>query len=241
MAGTTLKNLGLDHGTIEDDLINVQGGFIDLARASKQTEAISTLLDQTNNWIAARDSGRRMSRFKFRLRRQPRHRPIQRRRIRTPPPLGPSARSGPPKRVEASAQAQAAPLKQASSEWLPVIIVAVPVGLMVAAVHLLDLALYRRAQGRVAGRIKEIKSKAVDVMDRLDGLKERLKLMPTLDRIQAADDRRDAGALYRRQRPAGQALGWVASCHGRARKGAEAGGAIGLAAYRKRRWPRPRS
>ena len=39
--------------------------------------------------------------------------------------------------------------------------------------------LYRRAQGRVAGRIKEIKSKAVDVMDRLDGLKERLKLMPT--------------------------------------------------------------
>ncbi len=39
--------------------------------------------------------------------------------------------------------------------------------------------LYRRAQGRVAGRIKEIKSNAADVMDRLDGLKERLKLMPT--------------------------------------------------------------
>ena len=39
--------------------------------------------------------------------------------------------------------------------------------------------LYRRAQGRVAGRIKEIKSKAADVMDRLDGLKERLKLMPS--------------------------------------------------------------
>ena len=39
--------------------------------------------------------------------------------------------------------------------------------------------LYRRAQGRVAGRIKEIKSNAADVMDRLDALKERLKLLPT--------------------------------------------------------------
>ena len=72
-----------------------------------------------------------------------------------------------------------APLKQASSEWLPVIIVAVPVGLMVLAFVFWIWHLYRRAQGRVAGRIKEIKSKAADVMDRLDGLKERLKLMPT--------------------------------------------------------------
>ena len=59
------------------------------------------------------------------------------------------------------------------------IIVAVPVGLMVLAFIGWIWHLYRRAQGRVAGRIKEIKSKAADVMDRLDGLKERLKLMPT--------------------------------------------------------------
>ena len=59
------------------------------------------------------------------------------------------------------------------------IIVAVPIGLMVVAFVGWIWHLYRRAQGRVAGRIKEIKSKAADVMDRLDGLKERLKLMPT--------------------------------------------------------------
>ncbi len=38
---------------------------------------------------------------------------------------------------------------------------------------------YRRAHSRVAGRIKEVKSKAVDVMDHLDALKERLTLLPT--------------------------------------------------------------
>ena len=63
-------------------------------------------------------------------------------------------------------------------------IVAVPLGLMVVAFLGWIWHLYRRAQGRVAGRIKEIKSNAADVMDRLDGLKERLKLMPTSTEFQ---------------------------------------------------------
>ena len=70
-------------------------------------------------------------------------------------------------------------LKEGRSEWLPVIIVGVPILAMVAALLGWIWLLHSRAQGRVAGQIKEIKSKAVDVMDRLDALKERLKLMPT--------------------------------------------------------------
>ena len=38
---------------------------------------------------------------------------------------------------------------------------------------------YRRTRSRVGAQIKEVRSKAVDVMDRLDALKERLKLLPT--------------------------------------------------------------
>ncbi len=38
---------------------------------------------------------------------------------------------------------------------------------------------YRRTRSRLGDRIKEVRSKAVDVMDHLDALKERLKLLPT--------------------------------------------------------------
>ena len=41
--------------------------------------------------------------------------------------------------------------------------------------------LHRRARGRLDQRIKEVRSHATDVMDRLDALKERLKLLPAMD------------------------------------------------------------
>ena len=40
---------------------------------------------------------------------------------------------------------------------------------------------HRRTRGRLDQRIKEIRSRATDVMDRLDALKERLKLLPASD------------------------------------------------------------
>ncbi len=40
---------------------------------------------------------------------------------------------------------------------------------------------HRRARGHLDQRIKEVRSRATDVMDHLDALKERLKLLPTTD------------------------------------------------------------
>ncbi|HZW31691.1 MAG TPA: hypothetical protein VFF52_13345 [Isosphaeraceae bacterium] len=40
---------------------------------------------------------------------------------------------------------------------------------------------HRRAQSRVQNRLKEIRSKTTDLMDRLDALKERIKLLPATD------------------------------------------------------------
>ena len=60
---------------------------------------------------------------------------------------------------------------------------AIFLGVLAAAIALAALFWkwnrHRRTRDRLAGRLKEIRSKAVEVMDRLDGLKERLKLLPT--------------------------------------------------------------
>ena len=183
--GTYLVNrLGLHGDRVERDLIPV---FLPLAHESRYTEAIASLLDATNNWIAARDSetpyvavqvpaskvGRSGTGDSEALQKQ--HR-LYRPRLRRAPM---SSREGPSRDIASTSPAPPVPVKSSSSEWLPVVIVAVPIGLMVVAFVGWIWHLYRRAQGRVAGRIKEIKSNAADVMDRLDGLKERLKLMPT--------------------------------------------------------------
>ena len=47
---------GLHGDRVENDLINAKGGFVDLAREGRLADAISSLLDATNNWIAARDN-----------------------------------------------------------------------------------------------------------------------------------------------------------------------------------------
>ncbi len=176
--GTFLSNkLGLHRARIDRDLIPV---FIPLAKEGRYTDAISALLDATNNWIAARDSETPYVAVQ-----------VPASKSAGPPsktsqkiPIAPadSRKSSNLQPVEPDRRVvttEPAPLKQGSSEWLPVIIVAVPVGLMVLAFIGWIWHLYRRAQGRVTGRIKEVKSKAADVMDRLDALKERLKLMPT--------------------------------------------------------------
>jgi hypothetical protein len=176
--GTYLSDhLGLRRTQIDRDLIPA---FIPLARDDRYTEAISALLDATNDWIAARDSETPFVAVQVPASKSPgaSSRTAQKTPIaRADLPKSSDLQSAEPDRRIVTTEP--APLKQASSEWLPVIIVAVPVGVMVLAFAFWIWHLYRRAQGRVAGRIKEIKSKAVDVMDRLDALKERLKLMPT--------------------------------------------------------------
>src|SRR5262249_2317878 len=81
--------------------------------------------------------------------------------------------------VEARSQPAALPVRS-SPDWMTGLLVIVPI---VAAIGLLVVgALWwgsRRSRSRLGGRIKEVRSKAVDGMDRLDGLKERLKLLPT--------------------------------------------------------------
>lgn len=55
----------------------------------------------------------------------------------------------------------------------------ISVSVVVAAVFGLLWFLQRRARGHLDQRIKAVRSKATDVMDRLDQLKERIKLLPT--------------------------------------------------------------
>ena len=134
--GATLRNrFGLSARTVEGELI--QRIFIPLAEEGKYPEAISALLDATNQWIAARDS-----------------------KTAAIPVTGVTA-------------------KPSSSAWFPTIVL----GVVVLAIGLIGLVwawvVHRRSRDRVGARLKEIKSQAVEVMDRLDGLKERLKLLPT--------------------------------------------------------------
>ena len=100
---------------------------------------------------------------------------------------------------------------------------------------------YRRTRSRVGGRIKEVRSKAVDVMDHLDALKERLKLLPTSPEFREPMAGETAGALSIGQAEERQALGRLAANHGGSRQGPEAGGSVGLTVLARRRWPRPKS
>jgi hypothetical protein len=61
--------------------------------------------------------------------------------------------------------------------------IGVGVGLLaiIMAVGALVWLVHQQVRGRVARRIKEVRSKATDLMDHLDALKERLKLLPATD------------------------------------------------------------
>jgi hypothetical protein len=187
--GAALRNqLGL-RATVNHELIDK--AFVRLAKDSKYPEAIASLLNATNDWIAARDSNTAYVSVKV-------------------PASGKAA--GPQKSSNAASQAittdATAPARtsdvpfttpelpaslgtgtvtpsvdggaqQSSFFWSPFVFLLL--GVLTALLALFGLLWFyhRSASQRVAGQIKELKSKAVDVMDRLDSLKERLKLMPT--------------------------------------------------------------
>jgi uncharacterized membrane protein YgcG len=184
--GRVLRDeFGLHANRVELDLIP---SFIALAKENRYADGLSALLDTTNNWIAARhDSGTPYVAVSV---------PASKAaaapaKVAVQPSQASADTAGVPAPLTASKGVTAVtsstePQKQGSSEWLPVIIVGVPILLMLFAFGSWIWHLYRRAQGRVAGRIREVKSKAADVMDKLDGLKERLKLMPTSTDFQQA-------------------------------------------------------
>jgi hypothetical protein len=175
--GSTLsKQFGLHADRIERDLVPA---FIDLAKESRYTEAVSSLLVETNNWIAARD--RSTARVPVQASASATAAPANAQKT-TSKVAGTAAKPSALETTEAdqrATQSQPAPLKRASSDWFPVVVLGVPILIIVAAFLGWIWVLFRRRHSQFVGRIREMKSKAADVMDRLDGLKERLKLMPT--------------------------------------------------------------
>jgi len=164
--------LGLHAATVERELIN--DVFIPLAKQDKYPEAIAALLNATNNWIAARDSQTAAVPVAGAVEKADSGSQKTAMESRTTSKTSPKISAATPD----PSTAQPAPLRETRSSWSPAIVL----GVLVLAIGLIGVGwawvVHRRTRNRVAARLKEIKSQAVVVMDRLDGLKERLKLLP---------------------------------------------------------------
>ncbi len=143
-AGESLRALGLAGETIDRDVIE-ESHFSELARGEKYPEAIVSLLDTADRWIARHDATTRKS--------------VTTVGVPAPPTAG----------------SQAGPTARSIALGL-----GISVAVVIAAVFGLMWFVHRRARGQLAQRIKDVRSRATDVMDRLDALKERIKLLPTL-------------------------------------------------------------
>jgi TPM domain len=202
--GAVLQSqFGLTAAKIERDLI--RGEFIGFAEKGQYQEGLAALLagllNETNDAIAAHDGLTARAPVKITASRSPkipaqagkadgtRNAPASSGRTTSPK----ASEKGPEILVaqrETSRQATAggAPAQpvRTSSDWMSGLAVVIPI---VGAVLLLIAGAlwwgYRRSRSRVGSRIKEVRSKAVDVMDHLDALKERLKLLPTSPEFRA--------------------------------------------------------
>jgi hypothetical protein len=181
--GTTLrKQLGLHAEIVNNELINK--AFIGLAKDGKYPEAISSLLDTTNDWIAARDSHTAYVSVNVPAAGKVTGSPRTSKASSNVPATTPSV----PATISESPislgtgtgtlEVQGQP-QQSSFLSSPFMYFLLGIAVVGAAILGLFWFYHRSASLRVAGQIKEIKSKAVEVMDRLDSLKERLKLLPT--------------------------------------------------------------
>ena len=178
-------------------------GFVKIARGGRYPEAITALLNRTDQWIA-----------------DPRHdHPATR-----PPPRSPRSPQPDPRRPNPAWPCRPRRHRRHGGRNLAV-------GLGLFAPRRSSRPSWAGSgwstaarRGRLDQRIKEIRSRATDVMDRLDALKERLKLLPAIGSgLPGADGRRDRGPV--REHPGGrrQALGSMAPGDGLARPGPEAG------------------
>jgi uncharacterized membrane protein YgcG len=160
LPGKTLRDqFGLHPEVVHDELIEPVLG---LAREQKYAEAISALLNKTNNWIAAKDRSTAAVADALAT------------------PSLPKATTNPPNVAgRGVVLAQRSPTQQKESSWMPALFLGVLAAAIAVAALVWKWYRYRRTRDRLAHRLKEIRSKAVEVMDRLDGLKDRLKLLPT--------------------------------------------------------------
>jgi hypothetical protein len=190
------KQFGLNAAKIESDLIP---DFIPYARKDQYPEGLaallSGLLNETNDAIAAHDGDTARAPVKITASGSPKV-PTQAGKANGTRNVPATSGSTTSPRVSekapeilvaqrenstqvAAQQAPALPVRT-SSDWKSGLAVAIPI---VGAVLLMIAGAlwwgYRRSRSRVGSRIKEVRSKAVDVMDHLDALKERLKLLPS--------------------------------------------------------------
>jgi hypothetical protein len=162
LPGQILKEkFGLRSTEVERELINKP--VIALAKEGKYTEAISTLLYSTHNWIAARDRATAKVSDTVVTASTPAA-------IARATPSGTTSPAIPPTTATA-------PAVRESSNFVLIIL-----GVVILGTALGYLAWkwsrHQSTRHRLAGRIKGLRSKAVEVMDRLDGLKERLNSYP---------------------------------------------------------------
>jgi septation ring formation regulator EzrA len=159
--GTVLREkLGLSNEVIREELI--RGAFRPSAEAGKFPEAIASLLAATNNFLAQRDTATAAVTGNA---------PglIQAPQAKTAavPGAGRSVAPAVPAAGSGSAMQRDAIIGLAAA--------LAAVGLIMAG--LIWLA-RRRTRNTVEGKIKEFRKRSVDVMDRLDALKARLKTLP---------------------------------------------------------------
>jgi hypothetical protein len=160
--GTALRDLGLDGATVHRDLVGPGSTFVKLAKAERYPEAIAALLNETDRWIRARDV-------------------TTARAGEIQSSSSPPVRSTQPEAPRPGPGTQTANGPRESSARLAAIGIGVALLAIILAVGVLFWLAHQRVRSRVARRIKDVRSKATDVMDRLDALKERLKLLPTTD------------------------------------------------------------
>ncbi len=178
--GTALRDLGLHRDVIQRDLVGRSSTFIKLAKQEKYPEAIAALLQETDRWVAAREVAAK---------------PAPEVKTSPAPPV-PSNRPG---TVQPGVIAQTPMPAEHTGRSLGREVI-LGIGLSLIAVVLAIVGLiwmaHRRLKGRVASRFKEVRSKATDVMDQLDALKERLKLLPATDPDFQAPLTGETQALY---------------------------------------------
>jgi hypothetical protein len=176
--GALLRSrFGLSSAKVTRDLI--QRVFIDqYAIDGKYPEGLAALLNATNDAIADRDHETARAPVKITA-------PVSAKAAGKSTSTTPEIVVAPSKGTVAPAETQLArqvearrpPAVKSSLNWVAVVI---PVVATAIALILIGIWWgYRRTRSRVGARIKEVRSKAVEVMDRLDALKERLKLLPT--------------------------------------------------------------
>jgi hypothetical protein len=179
--GALLRSrFGLNSTKVARDLI--QNVFIDqYAVYRNYPEGLAALLNATNDAIADRDNETARAPVKITASGAAKAQgkgTATRSEVAIAPSRGtPETQAA--RQVEAQNPPAALAVKS-SPNWLSGLAVVVPI--VATAIALILGALwwgYRRTKSRVGAQIKEVRSKAVDVMDRLDALKERLKLLPT--------------------------------------------------------------